>query len=92
LTSSCALHNPRWHLLGMPQRVGHHAQGLPWQYTWGWGCFSGVARDALYLAEQIDAALHGQVSILGVVGAQQHPGQPGQHDHRHGNAQAEVQG
>jgi len=28
---------------------------LPWLYTWGSGRFSGVARDALYLAEQIEA-------------------------------------
>jgi putative flavoprotein involved in K+ transport len=29
--------------------------GLPWLYTWGSGRFSGVARDAEYLAEQIKA-------------------------------------
>jgi putative flavoprotein involved in K+ transport len=29
--------------------------GLPWQYTWGSGRFSGVARDAAYLTQQIAA-------------------------------------
>jgi putative flavoprotein involved in K+ transport len=29
--------------------------GLPWQYTWGSGRFSGVARDAEYLASHIAA-------------------------------------
>jgi putative flavoprotein involved in K+ transport len=29
--------------------------GLPWLHTWGSGRFSGVARDALYLAERIEA-------------------------------------
>ena len=29
--------------------------GLPWQYSWGSGRFSGVGRDAAYLAEHIDA-------------------------------------
>ncbi len=80
------------HQRGITQQAGLYFLGLPWQYTWGSGRFSGVARDALFLAEQIDAALHGQVSVLGVVGAQEHPGQSGQHDHRHGNAQAEVEG
>jgi putative flavoprotein involved in K+ transport len=80
------------HQRGVTRQSGLYFLGLPWQYTWGSGRFSGVARDALFLAEQIDAALHGQASVLGVVGAQQHPGQASQHDHRHGNAQAEVQG
>ena len=29
--------------------------GLPWQFTWGSGRFSGVGRDATFLAEHIDA-------------------------------------
>jgi putative flavoprotein involved in K+ transport len=28
---------------------------LPWQYTWGSGRFSGVARDAKFLVEHIEA-------------------------------------
>ena len=29
--------------------------GLPWLYTWGSGRFSGVAKDAEYIAEHIKA-------------------------------------
>jgi putative flavoprotein involved in K+ transport len=38
-------------------------------HTWGSGRFSGVARDALFLAEQIDAALNGQVDGIKVPAA-----------------------
>jgi len=34
---------------------GLYFLGLPWLHTWGSGRFSGVARDALYLAERIEA-------------------------------------
>jgi putative flavoprotein involved in K+ transport len=34
---------------------GLYVRGLPWLYTWGSGRFSGVARDTLFLAEQIEA-------------------------------------
>ena len=34
---------------------GVYFLGLPWLYTWGSGRFSGVARDAEYLAEHIEA-------------------------------------
>lgn len=34
---------------------GIYFLGLPWQYTWGSGRFSGVARDAEFLAERIAA-------------------------------------
>ena len=33
---------------------GVYFLGLPWQYTWGSGRFSGVARDAEYLANYIE--------------------------------------
>ena len=42
--------------------------GLPWLYTWGSGRFSGVARDALHLAEQIEARLVGQPEAVGQAG------------------------
>ncbi len=45
------------HHRGVTQQPGLYFLGLPWLHTWGSGRFSGVARDALYLAEQIDAAL-----------------------------------
>ncbi len=41
------------HERGVTSMVGVYFLGLPWQYTWGSGRFSGVARDAEYLAAQI---------------------------------------
>ncbi len=43
------------HVRGVTRQPGLYFLGLPWLYTWGSGRFSGVARDALYLAEKIDA-------------------------------------
>lgn len=43
------------HHRGVSPQPGLYFVGLPWLYTWGSGRFSGVARDALYLAEQIEA-------------------------------------
>ncbi|MDM0014489.1 MSMEG_0569 family flavin-dependent oxidoreductase [Variovorax sp. J22P168] len=43
------------HLRGVTGVPGLYFLGLPWLHTWGSGRFSGVARDADYLAEQIDA-------------------------------------
>lgn len=43
------------HARGVTQHPGVYFLGLPWLHTWGSGRFSGVARDALYLAEQIEA-------------------------------------
>ena len=45
------------HHRGVTPQPGLYVLGLPWLHTWGSGRFSGVARDALYLAEQIDARL-----------------------------------
>ena len=45
------------HHRGVTQQPGLYFLGLPWLHTRGSGRFSGVARDALYLAEQIDAKL-----------------------------------
>jgi putative flavoprotein involved in K+ transport len=42
------------HARGVTAQKGLYFLGLPWLHTWGSGRFSGVARDALYLAEQID--------------------------------------
>ena len=41
------------HQRGVTTVKGFYFIGLPWLYTWGSGRFSGVARDAEYLAEQI---------------------------------------
>jgi putative flavoprotein involved in K+ transport len=38
---------------GVTPVPGVYFLGLPWLYTWGSGRFSGVARDAEYLAEHI---------------------------------------
>ena len=43
------------HVRGVTRQEGLYFLGLPWLYTWGSGRFSGVARDALYLAERIKA-------------------------------------
>jgi putative flavoprotein involved in K+ transport len=43
------------HVRGVAPVPGVYFLGLPWLYTWGSGRFSGVARDAEYLAEHIKA-------------------------------------
>ncbi|WP_306565996.1 MSMEG_0569 family flavin-dependent oxidoreductase [Aquabacterium sp.] len=45
------------HHRGVTQQSGLYFLGLPWLHTWGSGRFSGVARDALYLAEKIASSL-----------------------------------
>ncbi len=46
------------HTRGVSAVPGLYFIGLPWLHTWGSGRFSGVARDALFLAEQIEARQH----------------------------------
>lgn len=41
------------HARGVTREAGVYFLGLPWLHTWGSGRFSGIARDAHYLAEQI---------------------------------------
>jgi putative flavoprotein involved in K+ transport len=43
------------HVRGVTPVPGTYFLGLPWLYTWGSGRFSGVARDAEFLAEHIKA-------------------------------------
>jgi putative flavoprotein involved in K+ transport len=43
------------HVRGVSPVPGAYLLGLPWLYSWGSGRFSGVARDAEYLAEHIKA-------------------------------------
>jgi putative flavoprotein involved in K+ transport len=45
------------HVRGVTPVTGAYFLGLPWLFTWGSGRFSGVARDAEYLAEHIKARL-----------------------------------
>jgi putative flavoprotein involved in K+ transport len=47
------------HRRGVTSIPGIYCLGLPWQYTWGSGRFSGVARDAEFLAECIEMRLDG---------------------------------
>ena len=42
------------HTRGVTSVPGLSFLGLPWLHTWGSGRFSGVARDALYLADRIE--------------------------------------
>jgi len=42
------------HVRGVTAQPGLYFLGLPWLHTWGSGRFSGVARDASYLAECIE--------------------------------------
>jgi putative flavoprotein involved in K+ transport len=42
------------HQRGVSPVPGLYFLGLPWLHTWGSGRFSGVARDALFLAERIE--------------------------------------
>lgn len=41
------------HVRGVTSQSGLYFLGLPWLHTWGSGRFSGIARDARYLAERI---------------------------------------
>ncbi len=47
------------HTRGVTSCPGLYVLGLPWQYTWGSGRFSGVGRDAGHLAEHIRCASTG---------------------------------
>jgi putative flavoprotein involved in K+ transport len=45
------------HVRGVAAVPGLYFLGLPWLYTWGSGRFSGVARDAKHIADQVEARL-----------------------------------
>lgn len=49
------------HTRGVTAVPGIYFLGLPWQYTWGSGRFSGVADDARFLADAV-AARHSEVA------------------------------
>lgn len=61
------------HRRGVSGEPGLYFLGLPWLHTWGSGRFSGVARDALYLAEQIEGARSRPPIIRGFLLAQSAP-------------------
>lgn len=52
------------HDRGVTPVKGLYFLGLPWLYTWGSGRFSGIARDALYLSDQIVAKRKIQSPLL----------------------------
>jgi putative flavoprotein involved in K+ transport len=52
------------HDRGVTPVKGFYFLGLPWLYTWGSGRFSGIARDALYLSDQIVAKRKIQSPLL----------------------------
>jgi putative flavoprotein involved in K+ transport len=45
------------HTRGVTAEPGLYFLGLPWQYTWGSGRFSGVARDAAHLLQHLQQTL-----------------------------------
>jgi putative flavoprotein involved in K+ transport len=52
------------HVRGVTPVPGVYFLGLPWLHTWGSGRFSGIARDAAHLAQQIAARASGQHDCL----------------------------
>lgn len=52
------------HARGVSGQPGLYFLGLPWLHTWGSGRFSGVARDAEYLAAHIGALAQGGAPAL----------------------------
>jgi putative flavoprotein involved in K+ transport len=53
------------HRRGVTSVSGVYFLGLPWQYTWGSGRFSGVGQDARFLADCIEARLGGTAQKAG---------------------------
>lgn len=51
------------HLRGVTQQPGLYFLGLPWLYTWGSGRFSGIKRDAHYLADCIKARSSARAAV-----------------------------
>jgi len=49
------------HVRGVTAVPGLYFLGLPWLHTWGSGRFSGIARDAQFLAEQIECGSAGSL-------------------------------
>lgn len=55
------------HERGVTSVKGFYFLGLPWLHTWGSGRFSGIARDASYLADQIVAKRKIQSPLLELI-------------------------
>ena len=55
------------HDRGVTPVPGLYFLGLPWLYTWGSGRFSGIGRDAQYLADRIVVAQHRNQASLSLL-------------------------
>jgi len=53
------------HVRGETDVAGLYVVGLPWLYTWGSGRFSGVARDAEYLADLVELSRRSPAAAQG---------------------------
>jgi putative flavoprotein involved in K+ transport len=53
------------HQRGVTNVSGVYFLGLPWQHTWGSGRFSGVADDARFLADCVEARHNTTKSLAG---------------------------
>lgn len=51
------------HVRGVTAQAGLYFLGLPWLHTWGSGRFSGIARDAEFLAGKVIAARTGEEAL-----------------------------
>ncbi|WP_454726204.1 MULTISPECIES: MSMEG_0569 family flavin-dependent oxidoreductase [Cupriavidus] len=51
------------HVRGVTAQPGLYFLGLPWLHTWGSGRFSGIARDAEFLAGRVAAARAGEEAL-----------------------------
>jgi len=61
------------HERGVTDTEGLYFIGLPWLHTWGSGRFSGVGRDADYLAEQIEGLLAPRPEVSDHLGSSRAP-------------------
>lgn len=52
------------HYRGVTNVPGVYFLGLPWMHTWGSGRFSGIARDAEYIADHIEEAANDRRSAI----------------------------
>ena len=72
------------HRRGVTSAPGLYFLGLPWQHTWGSGRFGGVAADAAYLAERIEAQRDGghdeRATLRWISRATSQAASPGSHD------------
>ena len=54
------------HQRGITAETGMYFLGLPWLHTWGSGRFSGIARDAKFIAEHIEAIVEKKANDIAI--------------------------